>query len=1490
MSSDDTISPEFYAPWPDLGVKFNKQLGEIRSSTSALAPVARGIGLDASGDFSSLDGVAANSIQAYEIGEQDFHNKFRTHYNKDTDVFEIAYNTGTTLVPNWYTTWWIDNDGHVTQQNTPTTVSNVGGGLGWFKQKVGVDLEFKSITATAPITLTEGASSIDVDGSALVSTYSSDQAAAPSGDANVGVEIILSDTGKVGNDLPFKAIKAGPNVVVTNTGTAIQIESTSQVVEFYGISVGHDDGSINYPEVHNFLVNRQQFYITQQKSNPSAKTTILNATETFDDDLFVHVVGDEMTGPLAQADGSAASPSFTFTDDTSMGFSRNAADDLGVSIAGALHSRFLSDRLLTQQLQVINSGDATAPDVYWFPDSDTGLFQNVADDDSIAFATGGVRAGYFDASQDLYVTNSVIAGDGLVGTPGHSFVGKPDMGIWRNGDVLGIAVDGANYVSVGNLFLSVGVPILADAGSAAAPSLTFSGVTDTGVYKSTTLAGDSTEEVGISAGGNQRLLIGNAQITPYTFIRSTVDGDAARPMYSWNSETGIGLFRRGTSELGFATGPGQGGGVEAGYIDSSQKWWFTNDLDVSSGDVAVQDEAYGAAWDGVLEVPTKNAVYDKIESINTFENLTITDTLSAGRVEAGIGNFYTQVNTDQVVLTRDGTNLLPALTWANDLNTGMFRSAEGTIRFTCNTAQPMQLAQTLVRTFLPLNIADGSAADPTLTFTNDKNTGLYQDGIVDGIQFATGGVRAGYFDSDQNLHVENDVSAGRVEAGIGSFYTALTTADEAYDSADWNFSLGVPTKNAVRDKIELVAAHASTTGLSHSFIDQDVTSGGTPTFIGIFLSGAITQTLTLRNTSVGLGAGTMGRDNVCVGYFAARDMDVGGLRNIIIGKDAGLLLTTSDDNVFIGYKAGASATSGSAANVCVGNNAGTAITTSNHNVLLGHDAGKAITTNASTGCVFIGRDAGAAVTAGNEHVFVGYQAGKSMTTGDNATFVGYLAGTACTEGFRNTFVGSHAGQATTTGDDNTCIGFEAGKAINSGIRNTIIGSRAAQGITSAQTCVIIGEDACLNVTADISSSVIIGCEAAQSVTNTSNTIIGRSALKVATSSANNVMVGYQTGMALTTGDNNTFVGYNAGVASTGHTNTLIGKSAGAALTTAIQNTLVGVGAGGALTTGDGRNSCLGVNAGKGLEGNSNSCFGYVTAFAAGNTGNNGVYFGYQAGTNNTTGSDNLYFGYNSGSENTTGIENVYIGVQAGWKNVDGDRNLCIGKNAGGTFTNDDDNMLIGYNVGLLLTTSDNMMIGNYAGDANVTGTANVFIGLRAGSANTGSGNLYFGHLAGQYQVAVSDKLIIDNQDRTNAAGELTDSLIVGDFNATPASQSLQFNANTTITHSLMGTPDEITATVGGVAASLTTLNTEVTTDGDGAAHDDNVTLANGTSGQIKHIYCVVLPAGDTWKITPATMLGGTDITFTGVGQGCTLVYANNEGWTVVGMHPSGSIA
>ena len=153
MANEDTVAVSFYSPWPDLGKKFSQQLGQIRTDTAHLSPLVRGMGLDAAGDFTTLDGVEKNAVQSREWGKQDNHNKFRIHYDKTNDLLDFGYNTGTEAVPNWYTTWSLDSDGFVTQQNTPTTASNIGTGVGIFKQKTGVDLEFKTLQAFYPLSI-----------------------------------------------------------------------------------------------------------------------------------------------------------------------------------------------------------------------------------------------------------------------------------------------------------------------------------------------------------------------------------------------------------------------------------------------------------------------------------------------------------------------------------------------------------------------------------------------------------------------------------------------------------------------------------------------------------------------------------------------------------------------------------------------------------------------------------------------------------------------------------------------------------------------------------------------------------------------------------------------------------------------------------------------------------------------------------------------------------------------------------------------------------------------------------------------------------------------------------------------------------------------------------------------------------------------------------------------------------------------------------------
>ena len=117
------------------------------------------------------------------------------------------------------------------------------------------------------------------------------------------------------------------------------------------------------------------------------------------------------------------------------------------------------------------------------------------------------------------------------------------------------------------------------------------------------------------------------------------------------------------------------------------------------------------------------------------------------------------------------------------------------------------------------------------------------------------------------------------------------------------------------------------------------------------------------------------------------------------------------------------------------------------------------------------------------------------------------------------------------------------------------------------------------------------------------------------------------------------------------------------------------------------------------------------------------------------------------------------------------------------------------------------------------------------------------------------------------------------------------NASGGITHTgkCIYTPDAITSDNAGVAASVSTFLTQITTDGD--SNEDNVTLADGVDGQIK-VFAVVAAgnAADSVKITPANMAGGSKITFAAdpTGLGCMMAF-DGTNWTVVSNN-GGTIA
>jgi hypothetical protein len=91
----------------------------------------------------------------------------------------------------------------------------------------------------------------------------------------------------------------------------------------------------------------------------------------------------------------------------------------------------------------------------------------------------------------------------------------------------------------------------------------------------------------------------------------------------------------------------------------------------------------------------------------------------------------------------DGTALLPSLSFANDPDTGIFLSSDGVVGITNNGVGRYYFTSTYLQTE-PIRATTNAVGEPAFTFLSDPNTGIYQATAGDDdIDFTSGGVHAG---------------------------------------------------------------------------------------------------------------------------------------------------------------------------------------------------------------------------------------------------------------------------------------------------------------------------------------------------------------------------------------------------------------------------------------------------------------------------------------------------------------------------------------------------------------------------------------------------------------------------------------------------------------------------------------------------------------------------------------------------------------------------
>ena len=391
----------------------------------------------------------------------------------------------------------------------------------------------------------------------------------------------------------------------------------------------------------------------------------------------------------------------------------------------------------------------------------------------------------------------------------------------------------------------------------------------------------------------------------------------------------------------------------------------------------------------------------------------------------------------------------------------------------------------------------------TLLNTGTKNVAIGNQSLSRATSDAAHNVAVGFQSLNGNFSsadVDECVAIGSFAVGDGT----LTT------DASGTVAIGYKALTALTSGIGNVAM-----GFEALDLEND---GDYSTAVGYqALSGQEGVTGEVGNTAVGYKAGLgLGSSTQCtavgnqalytdddsdgstaIGAYALNKQNggTGDSGNTGVGRNAGMHNVTGVNNTYVGFKCGTGSSGESNSN----------------NTAVGKDAMTAVTTGASN--VAVGTQAGTNLTSGLYNTVVGAQALYVSADGDNNTAIGYQASYTYEGGDgqgNNTAVGFKAMRANATAENNTAVGALCCEDLT-GTGNVAMGREAMLNATSADYNVVIGRNACGSGTLTGNSSVIIGTDAANSMTGgNSNVIIGAGAAhdgNSATGSAGVVFLG-----------------------------------------------------------------------------------------------------------------------------------------------------------------------------------------------------------------------------------------------------------------------------------------------------------------------------------------------------------------------------------------------
>jgi hypothetical protein len=249
--------------------------------------------------------------------------------------------------------------------------------------------------------------------------------------------------------------------------------------------------------------------------------------------------------PVRFIDGASVSPAYSFASEPSTGMYWSGFGSLTL-VTGAQDRIIITDTETTINNPVRSVDGSSASPTYSFAnDSDTGIYLNAAD--SLSLVTGGNDQLVISSTESTF-NNPIRSVDGSSASPTYSFTSDSDTGMYLTGsDSLGLVTEGADQLIITSTESTFNNIVRTVDGSSASPSYSFANDPDTGMYST------GSNSIGLVTGGTDQLVITTVISTFNTIVR-TVDGVSSFPSYSFANDPDTGMYLTGSDSLGLATG------------------------------------------------------------------------------------------------------------------------------------------------------------------------------------------------------------------------------------------------------------------------------------------------------------------------------------------------------------------------------------------------------------------------------------------------------------------------------------------------------------------------------------------------------------------------------------------------------------------------------------------------------------------------------------------------------------------------------------------------------------------------------------------------------------------------------------------------------------------------------------------------------------------------------------------------------------------------